>query len=235
MIVHETLAPAIRRREPLVVAPIADPETLSWAASAAISQHCDVIELRIDALTGCLDAVERFAGSCDRPILLTVRDQTQGGTIPLSLTERAELYSRFIGFSSALDIEVEYLTGLSAIVETAQSRGTLIVASAHDFDQMPSRSTLDSLASRAADNADILKIAATPANLNDVFTLANIATGAPETLPASVMGMGPLGRLSRLVCAQAGSVLNYGYLSKPNAPGQWPSSQLKSLIAQLVE
>jgi 3-dehydroquinate dehydratase-1 len=47
------------------------------------------------------------------------------------------------------------------------------------------------------------------------------------------MGMGPVGKLSRLVLAKAGSVLNYGYLLEANAPGQWPAWELKSLIDQI--
>jgi 3-dehydroquinate dehydratase-1 len=48
------------------------------------------------------------------------------------------------------------------------------------------------------------------------------------------MGMGPLGRLSRLVLAQAGSCLNYGYLRAANAPGQWSAKELSDLLAKLT-
>jgi 3-dehydroquinate dehydratase-1 len=45
--------------------------------------------------------------------------------------------------------------------------------------------------------------------------------------------MGPLGKLSRLVLAKAGSCLNYGYLNTPNAPGQWPAARLKTLLEEI--
>ncbi len=45
--------------------------------------------------------------------------------------------------------------------------------------------------------------------------------GKKQPLPLSVMGMGRFGKISRLLLAQAGSVLNYGYLDRPNASGQW--------------
>jgi len=52
-------------------------------------------------------------------------------------------------------------------------------------------------------------------------------------LPLSVMGMGTYGKVSRLVLAQAGSCLNYGYLGAANASGQWPVAALKARIAEL--
>ena len=47
------------------------------------------------------------------------------------------------------------------------------------------------------------------------------------------MGMGPWGRVSRLVLAKCGSLLNYGYIGTSNAPGQWPAHELKHLLNQL--
>ena len=47
------------------------------------------------------------------------------------------------------------------------------------------------------------------------------------------MGMGPLAPASRLLAAQLGSVLNYGYLgSEPTAPGQWSARFLKEAVNQ---
>ena len=48
------------------------------------------------------------------------------------------------------------------------------------------------------------------------------------------MGMGPMGRVSRLVLAAAGSCLNYGYLDRAQVPGQWPAAELKRRIAEVL-
>ena len=235
MIVHETLATAIGQNARLVVTPVADKATLDVAASADLTMSSDVVELRIDGLTDCLDLAEQFARSCQRPILLTVRDQREGGAKPLSLVQRTELYNRYLEVASAIDIEVQCLRDLAGVVEAAKKEGKLVVASAHDFARMPVRSQIDALAQHSSEDADIFKIAATPADLSEVFSLAKFVSEADFGLPVSAMGMGKFGKISRLVCAQAGSVLNYGYLSHPNAPGQWPSAQLRSLIADLEE
>ena len=52
-------------------------------------------------------------------------------------------------------------------------------------------------------------------------------------LPLSVMGMGPYGKMSRLLFARVGSVLNYGYLHRPNASGQWEARVLKARVSEL--
>jgi 3-dehydroquinate dehydratase len=49
------------------------------------------------------------------------------------------------------------------------------------------------------------------------------------------MGMGPLAPVSRLLCAQSGSLLNYGYLgTTATAPGQWDAALLRQAIARLA-
>jgi 3-dehydroquinate dehydratase-1 len=48
------------------------------------------------------------------------------------------------------------------------------------------------------------------------------------------MGMGPLGKVSRLVLAAAGSRLNYGYLDKPQVKGQWPALELVRRIGEVA-
>jgi 3-dehydroquinate dehydratase-1 len=48
------------------------------------------------------------------------------------------------------------------------------------------------------------------------------------------MGMGPLGKVSRLVLAAAGSRLNYGYLDKPQVAGQWPALELARRLEEIL-
>ena len=49
-----------------------------------------------------------------------------------------------------------------------------------------------------------------------------------------MMGMGELAAVSRLLYAQHGSLLNYGYLgSEPTAPGEWSAELMKRAILAL--
>ncbi len=57
---------------------------------------------------------------------------------------------------------------------------------------------------------------------------------ADHGLPVATMGMGPLAAVSRLLCAQCGSVLNYGHLGiTATAPGQWDAALLQQALARL--
>ena len=77
-----------------------------------------------------------------------------------------------------------------------------------------------------------VKIAAYLNSADDLGRLLKITT-AIRRLRLSVMGMGPWGRVSRLVLAKGGSLLNYGFLGESNAPGQWPAEKLKDLLAEI--
>ena len=64
--------------------------------------------------------------------------------------------------------------------------------------------------------------------------LLDFLTARRAAAPAlSVMGMGAYGKVSRLVFARAGSVLNYGFLDRVQVPGQWPAELLKARLAEL--
>jgi 3-dehydroquinate dehydratase-1 len=109
-----------------------------------------------------------------------------------------------------------------------------VIASAHDFRGTPSAARLQESIDRAhAAGADVCKLAAvteTPAALGRLLgTFSH-----EQALPLSVMGMGRFGKISRLLLAQAGSILNYGYLDRPNASGQWEARLLKKRLAELA-
>ena len=79
---------------------------------------------------------------------------------------------------------------------------------------------------------DSVKIATFLNSQDDLIRLMKLLTGH-RRLPMSVMGMGALGRLSRLTLAKLGSLLNYGFIGDSNAPGQWPAPRLKELLSEL--
>ena len=79
-----------------------------------------------------------------------------------------------------------------------------------------------------------MKVAARTNSLKDLATLIGLLEkqGNPQL---SVMGMGPYGKISRLLFARAGSVLNYGYLEQPQVPGQWEATVLKQRLSEVEE
>jgi len=107
------------------------------------------------------------------------------------------------------------------------------VISFHDFRGTPSLKRLREIfrCSRLA-GADIVKIATHVGGARDLAVLLQLQASARA--PLATMGMGPLGKVSRLVLAAAGSRLNYGYLDKPQVPGQWPALELVRRIGEVL-
>lgn len=171
------------------------------------------------------------------PALLTVRSPAEGGSGNLSLEERLALYRKNWAAAALVDTEVASLESpaFSDFAAEVHDAGSLLVASFHDFSDFPGRDLLaDKLAAAYSLRADIAKIAVVVNSMSELFTLVELVdyhNGKGRLI--SAMGMGPLGKLSRLVLAKVGSCLNYGYLQTPNAPGQWSTADLQSLIHEI--
>ena len=72
----------------------------------------------------------------------------------------------------------------------------------------------------------------TPCLASDIQTGVQLFT-KPKG-PIAVMGMGPMGPVSRLLYSQLGSCLVYGYLGEEEtAPGQWHVSLIKETLRRL--
>ncbi|MDB4673507.1 type I 3-dehydroquinate dehydratase [Verrucomicrobiales bacterium] len=188
---------------------------------------CDILEIRLDCLG--INLLEENA--LPLPALITCRRADEGGSGSLPDGRRSEIIEDALRYASAADIEVRSLEALEKTVELCRSSGVPVIASAHDFENVPPDSELEETVQRAiGGGASVCKIAATPGSLRDVCRLAELLEPGRFTIPLSVMGMGRFGRASRLLFAQAGSVLNYGYLTRANVPGQWPAEQLRKLL-----
>ncbi|MDG2488777.1 MAG: type I 3-dehydroquinate dehydratase [Roseibacillus sp.] len=225
----ENLTTLLQSRQPLVVGAAGNQKALEHVYSV---ENCDLVELRLDCL-GNGEEVHNFAERQRRslPLLMTARHPDEGGMNQLSKTQRAELLSEFLPAGRLLDLELQSLKELGEIWESAADTGMIRIASWHDFNGCPSREQLrDILEEMAAAGADIAKCAFALAEPSDLQRIAEALEDTP--LPLSIMGMGSLAPTSRLLAADLGSALNYGYLGKDaTAPGQWPAKLLREAIS----
>lgn len=202
-----------------------------------VKTAADILEFRLDDLADSLPQVNRTIESISTPSLITVRRPEEGGTCDLSEEKRLALYRAAMPGAQLVDTEIASLgtSGFAGFAEEVHSAGALLVGSFHDFNGFPGTDILDREVKKAFEcGADIAKVAVVIEHLSDLFQLAElIGEVLAADLRISAMGMGPYGKLSRLVLAKAGSCLNYGYLQTPNAPGQWPAAELKRLIEEI--
>ena len=224
-------------RGPLVVAAVHSPETLHVAESLRDSPDAapDLLELRVDHFAHDPGALDEIAIHPPRPLIVTVRRPDEGGGVPdLEDAARQRLYARFLGpMIAAVDVEMRSLGSMAEVTAEARRQGTGLIASFHDFQGVPDASRLRDLAGQAVDaGADVFKVAATTRGPADLARLLDFLA-AEDRIALAVMGMGRLGKVSRLALAAAGSVLNYGFLGDAaQVPGQWPAAVLRARIEE---
>jgi 3-dehydroquinate dehydratase-1 len=203
--------------------------------ATALNEACDMVEIRLDLLGD--HAADRSAWEhvSKLPLLFTARRIEEGGGLPLDARCRMEMLRQVLDDAAWVDIEVASIPEMQPILDEISSRDIPWLASFHDFDGLPETAVLEQAAAAAcAAGASIFKVAA---KLNSSADLARLAEFqlSDQGIPLATMGMGALAPVSRLLCAQCGSRLNYGYLGQsPTAPGQWDSHLLKLAIGKLI-
>jgi len=187
---------------------------------------CDFLEWRADHL-GAGIPKSRL------PWIVTARHPAEGGAGNLAAAQRRELLLRLLPAAALVDVEIRSIASMRVVLEEARSLGVGLVASFHDFRKTPAASILRGKVREAAEaGAAVAKIATAVDSPSDIAKLLALLENAP--LPLAVMGMGTHGKTSRLLFAGCGSVLNYGWISKPNVPGQWSAVGLRALFRECI-
>lgn len=224
-------------RRAKVVGSFGSPEDLRQADASGVRMSCDLAEIRLDLIADSSGGVEssRWRHLQGIPLLFTARRTEEGGAGNLGTAGRIALLETALDDAACIDIEVAGIGETGGLLEVLKSHGIPWIASFHDFEKLPETALLEDAAKRAKDaGASAFKAAAKLHNPADLARLAEFQL-ADHGLPVATMGMGPLAPVSRLLCAQCGSVLNYGYLGKtPTAPGQWDAGFLKQVIDVLT-
>lgn len=215
-----------------IVGTVHSPESLR-AARRIGAGTLDWLELRVDHFAADPAPLLKAAAALSWPLIVTARHPAEGGKHALSIARRRELYAQFLPHAAALDVELRSLRALAGVVQEARARGVLLIVSCHDFRATPSVARLRELTRRAvAAGADVVKIAARADTCGDLQRLLGLLA-TKSSRPLSVMAMGRFGKVSRLLFAQAGSVLNYAYLGTANASGQWSALEFRRRLAEL--
>jgi 3-dehydroquinate dehydratase I len=221
---------------PLTVGVVADTAALEHLLGTPETQReaiCDLVELRLDTLGLPASELRDRLKTLKLPLLLTARHPAEGGSAPAEALARSAMLEPLLDRATLIDIELRSASEMQPIIQKAHTLGVSVLGSFHDFQATPADDVLHGAIAMAQPfGLDAVKLAAflnTPADLSRLIQL----TSSPQRHRLSVMGMGPLGRVSRLVLAKCGSLLNYGFIGTSNAPGQWPAQELKQLLSQL--
>jgi len=228
---NETLE-LIRKSAPLLVAAL-DGDDLPYLLEQARTERADVVEIRLDIWGNffreeMLEKMARFKEKIGIPMLVSFR-----GGHPFPAWWQP-VHWRALGHASLIDVEWNPKYPWRDIAANAKKFNLGLIISHHDYQTTPSEKNLLKIAKAAyGKKADIAKIATRVKTEADVRTLLSVCTRlAPKKL-MTVMGMGPLGSLSRLVGPLFHSCLLYGYIGTPTASGQLPYRELQERIRAL--
>lgn len=191
-------------------------------ARRALVEGADAIEFRADLVSAAraeatLARVTEIATRARTPLVLTLRPVAEGGGFEGGWDESAAMLIRLAPRVQVLDLELAR-PDLASLARELRSIGLSLVVSHHDFGGQPAARRLRVLARRALAAGDLAKLAVTPSSHAQVLELYELLLDAPG--PLCVIGMGEVGRQSRLMAPLFGSALTYGHAGRALAPGQ---------------
>ncbi|NOY23867.1 MAG: type I 3-dehydroquinate dehydratase [Acidobacteria bacterium] len=135
-----------------------------------------------------------------------------------------------------VDIEVDSEDKMpTEMRESLRKSGAKLIISYHNFKETPEGSMLREIYEKASEHdADIVKIACAVHTHEDNLRLLSLCVRYPSLL---VIGMGPNGRLTRLLGPFLGSPFTFACPDEQPAvaPGQLPYSRMKQLQTQIQD
>jgi len=222
----------LRPHHPTVIIPVRDrdtPRSLVLASGIGV----DLVEARVDLFRKqSPEAAGHFMSAIRAalPVLLTIRSASEGGAWRGTELERLVLYRALLLNADAVDVELA-ATIVPAVIRAAHAARLPVILSHHDFKQTPSDAALDRIVTRGfRRGADIVKIAAHVRDDADTTRLAGLLARHAGR-PLVVIGMGELGKKTRVLFPALGSLFTFGALGTGTAPGQLP---LLTLLRELT-
>ena len=201
------------------------------SAKKAKKLGADILEVRIDLLDTdarlALSKIKKF----DLPVIITNRMKEEGGAWDGSEDERIRALLSLLHLTDAVDIEL-CAQKRDVVVKKAKTEGKTVIISTHDFKSTPEPDVMTGIINESFEaGADIAKLAVMPQTLTDVLRLLEVTLRAYGKI--CTIAMGDTGRHSRVVAPIYGSVMTYGYVDKPTAPGQLRVDELKAVLELL--
>lgn len=210
-------------RGPLVVGVADRPAALVAAAALAPAvRPFDIVEARLDLFPGA--ALDAGTAACDAleatgtPVLATLRAASQGGRYGGSEAERLGAFRRALEHASWADVEDDAAIAPDVAALVAARPGGQLVVSHHDFARTPPLTELLSVVDRCRSFPQaVAKVATAVKGPADREALLELLARRPGR--TCVIGMESSEGL-RIELGARGSLLVYGYLDAPTAPGQ---------------
>lgn len=196
----------------------------------------DLLELRVDMFeTLSLKHIENvFYNARDRfrkPIIATVRDIKEGGQ--REIKNRLEIYRVVAPISDIIDVELGSEDIFAEIKKICEGEKKVLIGSYHNFEVTPDEDYLEKIIVKGRNaGADIIKIAAMTNDREDLIRLMLLNLKYRDNRLITI-SMGRDGLSSRVLNPVLGSLITYGYINHPSAPGQMSVSEIMYILRRL--
>jgi 3-dehydroquinate dehydratase-1 len=191
----------------------------------------DFAEIRLDKIRELPPEQIRRIFSANARLIATCRP----GTID-STKRKKRLLEAIEAGAAYVDIEVEASDLLKdEIIKAAREKGARVIVSYHNHRRTPSEAELQQVISWCFDSgADIAKVACKVNNIKDNARLLGLLDTEREVV---IIGMGELGRITRVIAPLLGSSFTFASLSagKETADGQIEHGKMRDLIGKLED
>ncbi len=206
----------------------------------------DLVEWRVDYLEEAggkkdiidiLHALRRILK--DTPLLFTYRTEGEGGYGRVGWSHYAELleWAACRPEIDLIDVEAMGLdVDTEGLIRIIHGRGTPVIASVHYCGEMPGKKERkEAIRFLKQSGGDIIKIAVTPQNEEDVLDLMVWTRKQSQKMeqPLITMAMGKIGKVSRVSGRLTGSAVTFGSVGEMSAPGQIPAKELRAILKQM--
>ncbi|MEP6810867.1 MAG: type I 3-dehydroquinate dehydratase [Chthoniobacterales bacterium] len=179
----------------------------------------EFFELRLDTLPP--DVAATAAELLCQPLIVTARHPDEGGRNRLSTRQRRDLLLRFLPYAAFVDVELRSAKTLRSVLEAAADRAVKRIISVHELDRTPSLRELKNIVQRARTfSPDLVKIVTRTDRADELARLLDFFEQENNRHPLCAMGVGRLGRESRIALARRGSYLHYVHLGTRTVAGQ---------------
>jgi 3-dehydroquinate dehydratase-1 len=194
----------------------------------SVLDKVEMAEIRLDLTGFGIEEINKIF-SHPTPCIATCRPQSLGNEDQLNRL-RASIKAR----ARYVDIEIEAgANQQSIIIEEARKYGCKVIISYHNFDETPGLRELYKIVDRCFElGADIAKVVTQSKSNADnarILSLYSIEK------PIVALGMGELGKVTRLMAPLLGAPFTFASMDEGNetAPGQIKYSKMKVILSGL--
>jgi 3-dehydroquinate dehydratase-1 len=197
-------------------------------------QGADVVEARIDLFNSAeiesiLNALKRIKQTTRLPVIGTIRRPADGGRKSMPENTRLEIFKAIIPLVDCVDGEIDAPI-TDEVIRLAKRRKKKVIISYHNFKETPPDQQLVKLIRKGkAKGGDIIKMAVMSRTEEDVTRLLGLTYQHRDDHIVTI-SIGKKGQITRIAAPFFGSLLTYGYVDSPLAPGQLSIGELKKMM-----